>query len=151
MSTRTGRDFEVASDLATVSGAPTTERSLERAIGMQIRDLRKRFHLSVTDLAGAASISVGMLSKIENGQISPSLATLQALAATLNVPLTTLFSTFEENRDCSFVRAGQGVVIERRGSKVGHVYQLLGHVLGGELVVEPYLITLKKEAAPYTG
>jgi transcriptional regulator with XRE-family HTH domain len=152
-STRRGSDVESsASELATVSGAPAaTERSLERAIGMQIRDLRRRFHLSVTDLAGAASISVGMLSKIENGQISPSLATLQALAATLNVPLTTLFSTFEENRDCSFVRAGQGVVIERRGSKVGHVYQLLGHVLGGELVVEPYLITLKKEAAPYTG
>jgi transcriptional regulator with XRE-family HTH domain len=151
MSTPTGSDLEVASDLATVSGAPAAERSLERAIGMQIRDLRRRFHLSVTDLAGAASISVGMLSKIENGQISPSLATLQALAMALNVPLSTLFSAFEDKRDCSFVRTGQGVVIERRGSKVGHVYQLLGHVLGGEVMVEPYLITLKEEAAPYTG
>lgn len=148
----TGTDIESASDLTTLSGAPSvTERSLERAIGMQIRDLRRRFHLSGTDLAGAASISVGMLSKIENGQISPSLATLQALAGALNVPMTALFSTFEEKRDCSFVRAGQGVVIERRGSKVGHVYQLLGHVLGGDVVVEPYLITLKEEAAPYTG
>lgn len=149
----TGTDIESsASDLTTLSGAPSvTERSLERAIGMQIRDLRRRFHLSGTDLAGAASISVGMLSKIENGQISPSLATLQALAAALNVPVTALFSTFDEKRDCSFVRAGQGVVIERRGSKVGHVYQLLGHVLGGDVMVEPYLITLKEEAAPYTG
>jgi transcriptional regulator with XRE-family HTH domain len=152
-STRTGSDIEpAASDLATVSGAPVaTERSLERAIGTQIRELRRRFHLSVTDLAGAASISVGMLSKIENGQISPSLSTLQALASALNVPVTALFSTFEEKRDCSFVRAGQGVVIERRGSKVGHVYQLLGHVLSGEVMVEPYLITLREEAAPYTG
>jgi transcriptional regulator with XRE-family HTH domain len=92
-----------------------------------------------------------MLSKIENGQISPSLGTLQALSSALNVPLTTLFSTFEEKRDCSFVEAGQGVVIERRGTKVGHVYQLLGHALGGDLRVEPYLITLREEADPYTG
>lgn len=139
-------------ELATGSGAPPiSERTLERAIGAQIRELRRRFHLSVADLASAATISAGMLSKIENGQISPSLSTLQAVAGALNVPITTLFSTFEEKRDCSFVREGQGVVIERRGTKVGHVYQLLGHALAGELMVEPYLITLKEGAAPYTG
>jgi transcriptional regulator with XRE-family HTH domain len=139
-------------DLATGSGAPQEpERTLERAIGAQIRDLRQRFHLSVSDLAGAASISTGMISKIENGQISPSLSTLQALAQALNVPITNLFSAFEEKRDCSFVKAGQGVAIERRGTKVGHVYQLLGHALGGDVTVEPYLITLKEDAVPYTG
>ncbi len=139
-------------DLTTGSGAPQElERTLERAIGMQIRDLRQRFHLSVAHLAGAASISSGMLSKIENGQISPSLSTLQALALALNVPITTLFSAFEEKRDCSFVPAGQGVAIERRGTKVGHVYQLLGHALGGDVTVEPYLITLREDAVAYTG
>lgn len=142
---------EDASELETGSGAPgVNDRPLERAIGMQIRALRRRFHLSVADLASAASISGGMLSKIENGQISPSLATLQALAGALNVSISTLFSTFEEKRDCSYVRADQGVVIERRGTKVGHVYRLLGHALGGDVTVEPYLITLRDEAAPYT-
>ncbi|MEJ0044090.1 MAG: XRE family transcriptional regulator [Rhizomicrobium sp.] len=142
---------ESATELETGSGAPSvTDRPLERAIGMQIRELRRRFHLSVADLASAASISGGMLSKIENGQISPSLATLQAVAGALNVSISTLFSTFEEKRDCSYVRADQGVVIERRGTKVGHVYRLLGHALGGDVTVEPYLITLREEAAPYT-
>jgi transcriptional regulator with XRE-family HTH domain len=136
----------------TGSGAPPEqERTLERAIGTHIRDLRQRFHLSVADLAGAASISTGMMSKIENGQISPSLSTLQALAQALNVPITNLFSAFEERRDCSYVKAGQGVAIERRGTKVGHVYQLLGHALGGDITIEPYLITLKEDAVPYTG
>ena len=139
-------------DLTTGSNAPQEpERTLERAIGTQIRDLRQRFHLSVGHLANAASISSGMLSKIENGQISASLSTLQALAQALNVPITNLFAAFEEKRDCSFVKAGQGVAIERRGSKVGHVYQLLGHALGGEVVMEPYLITLKEDAVAYTG
>jgi len=49
------------------------------------------------------------------------------------------------------VRNGQGVVIERRGTKAGHQYSLLGHGLDGPVVVEPYLITLHENAVPYTG
>ena len=45
---------------------------------------------------------------------------------------------------------GTGVRIERRGTKAGHHYDLLGHSLSGEIVVEPYLITLRKDAEPYT-
>jgi hypothetical protein len=96
-------------------------------------------------------MSPGMLSKIENGTISASLSSLEALSTALAVPITTLFATHEERRDCSFVEAGNGVVIERRGTKVGHVYNLLGHSLRGDVVLEPYLITLKEEAVPYTG
>jgi len=147
-----GSEADDALDLATGSNAPQEpERTLERAIGARIRDLRQALHLSVAHLANAAAISSGMLSKIENGQISPSLSTLQALATALNVPITNLFSAFEEKRDCSYVKAGQGVVIDRRGTKVGHVYQLLGHALGGDVVMEPYLITLKEDAVAYTG
>ena len=72
------------------------------------------------------------------------------LARALNVPISRLFSETEERRDCSFVKAGQGVRIERRGTKAGHLYDLLGHSLGGTIAVEPYLITLKNDAVPYT-
>jgi len=127
-----------------------TERDLERALGNQIRALRRQHDLSVADLASAAGISNGMLSKIENGGISPSLSTLQAISSALQVSLSSLFASFEERQDCSFVPAGQGVTIERRGTKVGHVYQLLGHVVRGDVVVEPYRITFRDNAAPYT-
>jgi transcriptional regulator with XRE-family HTH domain len=92
-----------------------------------------------------------MLSKIENGAISASLGTLESLARALNVPISALFAETEERRDCSFVKKGTGVRIERRGTKAGHLYDLLGHSLAGDIAVEPYLITLKKGAAPYTG
>ena len=46
--------------------------------------------------------------------------------------------------------AGRGVSIERRGTKAGHNYQLLGHLLRGDVVVEPYLITLHDNAVPHT-
>ncbi len=139
-------------DYRTGSNAPDTAgRTLEQALGVQIRTIRRQYDLTVSDLANAAGISVGMLSKIENGLISPSLSTLQAITSALNVPISSLFSTFEENRDCSYVRAGQGVTSSARGTKAGHQYQLLGHALGGDLVMEPYLITLSEEAVPYTG
>lgn len=142
---------DVAGELQTGSGAPArSARTLELALGVQIRLFRRQHDLSVSDLAGAAGISTGMLSKIENGQISPSLSTLQAIATALGTPISTLFSTFEDRQDCSFVKAHQGVVIERRGTKSGHVYELLGHALGGAMAVEPFLITLQKDAAPHT-
>ena len=138
-------------DYVTGSNAPAVnERALERAVGAQIRTRRRQQDLSGAELASAAGISLGMMSKIENGQISASLSTLQSLSAALSVPLSSLFASFEDRQDCSYVRASQGVVIERRGTKAGHVYQLLGHVLRGDVVVEPYLITLTEGAAAYT-
>jgi len=136
---------------ATGSNAPTTgELNLEVSIGRRVRLLRQRLQLTATELAAEAGLSPGMLSKIENGGTSPSLSTLRALARALNVPMTSFFADFEERRDCSYVRAGQGVRIERRGTKAGHHYELLGHSLSGDIVVEPYLITLSEDANPYT-
>ena len=140
-----------SAELATVSSAPQeSARTLEKALGHQVRTLRRERDLSLAELGQAAGISLGMLSKIENGQISPSLSTINSIASALNVPFSSLFSTFEEKRDCSYVKSGQGVIIERGGTKAGHIYELLGASLGGDLVVEPYLITLEDDAEPYT-
>jgi transcriptional regulator with XRE-family HTH domain len=121
-----------------------TGNELEQAIGSQVRRYRNQLGLTVAELAEGASLSSGMLSKIERGNISPSLATLRALSIALNVPVTALFRQFEEQRDATFVRAGQGLPIERRGTRAGHQYQLLGHSIHSDVAVEPYLITLKE-------
>ena len=102
--------------LLTGSLAPPVDapRSLEVAIGAEVRRLRKSLDLTVAELGAAAGVSAGMMSKIENGTISPSLGTLKSLAASLNVPITRLFSESEGRRHCSFVKAGQGARIDRR-------------------------------------
>lgn len=128
---------------------PAASQSIAKAIGAQVRILRRRLDLTAAELAEQAGLSAGMLSKIENGTVSASLESLDALARALNVPLTSFFASYEDRRDCSYVRAGQGLVIERRGTKAGHQYELLGHSLSGDIVVEPYLITLTEEAEPY--
>jgi transcriptional regulator with XRE-family HTH domain len=133
-------------DVADPAHAQTTDNELEQAIGSQVKRYRKQMELTVTELAARAGLSPGMLSKIENGNTSPSLATLRALSKALNVPVTALFRQFEESRDATLVKAGQGLLIERRGTRAGHQYQLLGHGTNREVSVEPYLITLSEES-----
>jgi transcriptional regulator with XRE-family HTH domain len=129
-----------------LSGA--RDNVLEVAIGREVRAFRKKLGITVSDLARATGLSLGMLSKIENGVTSASLTTLQRLSRALGVPVTALFRRFEEKRDAVFVRAGQGLVIERRGTRAGHQYELLGFSGGNAtgLVVEPYMITLTEKS-----
>jgi transcriptional regulator with XRE-family HTH domain len=124
------------------NGNVVKKNQLEFAIGRQVYEFRTKLGMTVADLARQAGLSAGMLSKIENGVTSPSLATLQALSAALNVPVTAFFRKYEEQRDASFVKSGHGLMIERRGSRASHQYQLLGHSLSKSVIVEPYLVTL---------
>ncbi|MFC3568008.1 XRE family transcriptional regulator [Paracoccus sp. TOH] len=124
------------------------EKNLEVAIGRQVRELRKRQRMTGSKLASQAGLSVGMLSKIENGVISPSLTTLQTLADALRVPLIQLFSGYEEPRGAMHVKSGTAVEVERAGTRAGHQYHLLGHIGSNNsgVVVEPYLIVLSTES-----
>ncbi len=124
------------------------EKHLETAIGREVRDFRHQRGMTVADLAESTGLSVGMLSKIENGVTSASLTTLQALSAALNVPVTSFFRRFEERREAVHVKAGDGVETVRAGTRAGHQYNLLGHLdtNSSGVVVEPYLISLTEES-----
>ena len=120
--------------------------SLEAAIGREVRAFRHKLNMTVAQLAQSSSMSTGMLSKIENGQTSPSLATLQELSKALQVPVTSFFRRFEEERSATFVKAGQGLPIERRGTRAGHQYQMLGHSFTRGVAMEPYVVTLSENS-----
>ena len=122
------------------------DNQLEVAIGRQVRQFRQDLGMTVVELAKQAGLSPGMLSKIENGMTSPSLATLRGLSQALNVPVTAFFRKFEEQRDATYVRAGEGLLTERRGTRSGHRYHLLGHSMSGPVAVEPSLVTLTEES-----
>ena len=123
------------------------EKILELAIGREIKAFRRQQRITVAELSINTGLSIGMLSKIENGITSPSLTTLQTLSNALSVPLTSFFRRFEEKRAAVSVKAGKGVEIEREGTRAGHQYNLLGHLGANSsgVTVEPYLITLQNE------
>jgi transcriptional regulator with XRE-family HTH domain len=125
-----------------------SERNLEVAIGRSVRAFRRAQGMTVADLAGATGLSIGMLSKIENGITSPSLTTLQVLSHAFSTPITSFFRGFEERREVQHVKSGDHIEIERRGTRAGHQYHLLGHIGSNDsgVLVEPYLITLTTES-----
>lgn len=129
--------------------AGVASRDLEKYVGAEIRKHRRRADLTIVSLAQRAGLSQGMMSKIENGQTSPSLSTLNALAEVLGVPLSALFAPLDTSRDVSFVPAGSGLEIDRRGTKAGHLYELLGHGVRNVVGVEPYMITLSEGSEPF--
>ena len=53
-------------------------------LGKKIRDLRLRRGMTVQQLAEASGLSKGFISQVENSRTSPSLATLQDLARSLD-------------------------------------------------------------------
>jgi len=124
------------------------EKVLEVAIGRQVRAFRKKQEVTVAELAQTTGLSIGMLSKIENGNTSPSLTTLQTLANALSVPLTSFFRSFEERREAVHTKSGEGIEQDRAGTRAGHQYNLLGHIGSNAsgVIVEPYLITLTKKS-----
>ena len=124
------------------------EKNLEVAIGREVRAYRRQKKITVAELAKMTGLSIGMLSKIENGLTSPSLTTLQSLSRALSVPVTSFFRRFEEPRDAMHTKSGEGVETERAGTRAGHQYNLLGHVGSNSsgVIVEPYLITLSGES-----
>lgn len=123
-----------------VSGAEVTA-----FVGERVRELRRGLDLTLERFAERADISIGMLSKIENGQTSPSLATLAALAGAAGVPLTSLFRGLDEERDALLVRAGQGIPIDHEGASDGRVYEDLGSLRGPRREIEPVLVTIEDE------
>jgi transcriptional regulator with XRE-family HTH domain len=136
-----------ASKLGRAKGKDAT--ALSASVGAQIRALRRTADLTAVELARLAHISSGMLSKVEHGGTFPSFATLVAIADALEVPVARLFASFGDRRDLSVVKDGEGIIVDRHGTKKGFTYELLGHLLSGEIFVEPYLITLTETAGKH--
>jgi len=122
---------------------------LERSLGSTVHKLRAARRQSLQELAAAAQVSVSMLSRIENGLASPSLATINALAIALSVPAAYLLGDARKQTDVSFVKSGGGLSVERRGGGAGHSYQLLGHSPRAPVMLEPYLIVLADQSEDF--
>ena len=118
-------------------------KSLDRFIGNVIRELRLKDNLTIAEVAAQAGISRGMVSKIENGQVSTSLETLSKIVQALGVSLAHLFRHYNmPTGGAQLVKNGAGMEVVRRGTKRGHTYHLLAYDQGSRKAFEPFLITM---------
>lgn len=116
---------------------------LEQYLGMQLKRQRQAQELKIADVARIAGISQGMLSKIENAQVSTSLDTLSRLCDVLGMPMSKLFSQYDQQGSSALlVKAGEGMEVVRRGTEKGHTYHLLNHVRGPKKNFEAYMVDM---------
>ena len=91
------------------------ETNLSMMIAVQIRQLRQKRGLTVTELARRAGVSKSMISQVENGGTAPSIETMRSIAAVLEVPLFTLFLN-QEDSDGALVRKDERITLMIPGS-----------------------------------
>jgi transcriptional regulator with XRE-family HTH domain len=107
-------------------------------VGRRLRELRAEHDLSIRALAEKSSLAINTLSLIENGKTSPSVSTLQQIAAALQVSITAFFETNAPKNSVSYVKASQ-----RPSAAFAHgTLQDLGAGLTSR-AVEPFLVTLE--------
>jgi len=117
--------------------------SLDRHIGLRVREHRQRNQLTIADVAQLAELSAGMLSKIENGQATASLDALVRIANALGVSVGALFKNYGAPGGAArLVKAGEGMQVVRRGTSKGHTYHLLSYDQGPRKRFEPFLISM---------
>jgi transcriptional regulator with XRE-family HTH domain len=133
-----------------MSKTSQTERKLPRVVaqvGATVRRLRAAQGLTLSDVAGMASISPAMLSRLEHGDVAPSLDTLAALAEALGTNCAALLRDPDHGvSDAQHVRKGEGLEVVRRGTRRGHTYHLLASDRGPRRAFEPFLVTLNSKS-----
>jgi transcriptional regulator with XRE-family HTH domain len=96
-------------------------------IGPRVRALREAMDLSLRDLAERSGVSAPMLSQVERGETSPTLAVATRIAAGLELRLSQLLR-LDESSPVTVVRAGDG----RRAGTDEHRVEILTAPLPGQ-------------------
>jgi transcriptional regulator with XRE-family HTH domain len=87
------------------------------ALGARVRALREGTDLSLRDLAERSGVSAPMLSQVERGETSPTLAVAERIAAGLDLTLSQLLR-LDESRHVVVMRHGEGRKRRRGGHRV---------------------------------
>lgn len=115
-----------------------SKEAVSMDVGQRLRALREERGISMRSLARISGLSANALSMIERGLTSPSVSTLNKLAAALEVPITAFFREEPVRKDVVFCKAGERVRVPfMRGLYEG---------LGGESYagrVDAFMLTLE--------
>ena len=98
-------------------------------IGPRVRALREAMSLSLRDLAERSGVSAPMLSQVERGETSPTLAVASRIASGLDLSLSQLLR-LDESSTVTIVRGDE----RRRGgsARSGHRFEVLTAPLPGQ-------------------
>ncbi|MEX0971995.1 MAG: XRE family transcriptional regulator [Solirubrobacterales bacterium] len=106
---------------------PKVEPAAGAAVASRVRALREAMGFSLRDLAERSGVSAPMLSQVERGETSPTLAVAEKIAAGLELTLSQLLR-LDEGEHVAVSRAGE----RRRFERGGHRFEELTPPLPGQ-------------------
>jgi transcriptional regulator with XRE-family HTH domain len=124
-----------------------TLTTTQMSVGERLQQLRKDGGLSVRTLATKAGFSPGFISQVEHGQASPSIASLERIAAVLGVTLGDFFAVSAPSPTTE-LRAADRPQLTSAWSRA--TIEALGPT-GGTQMLEPLMITLAPGGRSGTG
>jgi XRE family transcriptional regulator, regulator of sulfur utilization len=111
----------------TVAKKVGPEAAKASAVGPRVKALREAMGFSLRDLAERSGVSAPMLSQVERGETSPTLAVAEKIAAGLELTLSQLLR-LDEGEHVAISRAGT----RRRYKRGGHRFEELTPPLPGQ-------------------
>lgn len=99
------------------------------SVGPRVRALREAMGLSLRDLAERSGVSAPMLSQVERGETSPTLAVAARIASGLELSLSQLLR-LDEGDGVTVVRAGRR--LSGGNARRGHRYEVLTPPIPGQ-------------------
>jgi len=112
-------------------------------IGRRIRMLRKQQQRTQQEIAARCGFTVSLLSKIENGQTTPPVATLMKIAAALGVKVADLLEP--DRAPATVFIPAESRQDEARWIKTDRGYSFFAFASArGDKAMQPYLFTARK-------
>src|SRR4051794_41557094 len=99
------------------TNANGTAVTREGTVGPRVKSLREAMDLSLRDLADRSGVSAPMLSQVERGDTSPTLAVAQKIASGLDLTLSQLLR-LDESGHVVVVKRGDRRTRRKRGHAV---------------------------------
>jgi transcriptional regulator with XRE-family HTH domain len=108
--------------------------------GEKIREVRKRRHMTMLDVAQKAGLSESLISQIERNRVSPAIDTLIRIIDILEIDLDYIFRDYKRDRPVNLVRAEE----VKRAVVGGVAYEQLSHTPSSaeEHAIEAYLLEI---------
>lgn len=107
------------------SAARKASAATDVPVGARIRTARRRRHMTLDQLAQAVQMDKGFLSRLERGEKSASIGTVQNIARALGLSVAALLGETHDPAEVRVVRSQARTTLARDGQEGGHAVAAL--------------------------
>ena len=108
-------------------------------LSQRLRSLRIQRGYTLEQVSEMTGLTRGVLSKVENFRVTPSLATLSKIAQAFGVSMAELFEGLDDRPEMVVVRKDERMIVERDRPDSKIVYHALAHLRPNK-IMEPFLL-----------